>query len=82
MDYTKTYDTIINYLVDKNIKGNENDTTLSKIEKFLLKYKRIIAIVLLILLLYIGNQCNLGFITELSLTNFGNFIDFFFCSAQ
>ena len=62
MDYTKTCDTIINYLVDKNIKGNENDTTLSKIEKFLLKYKRIIAIVLLILLLYIGNQCNLSYL--------------------
>ena len=63
MDYTKTCDTIINYLVDKNIKGNENDTTLSKIEKFLLKYKRIIAIVLLILLLFIGNQCNLSYLT-------------------
>lgn len=63
MDYTKTCDTIINYLVDKNIKGNENDTTLSKIEKFLLKYKRIIAIVLLIILLYIGNQCNLSYLT-------------------
>lgn len=63
MDYTKTCDTIINYLVDKNIKGNENDTTLSKIEKFLLKYKRIIAIVLLIILLFIGNQCNLSYLT-------------------
>jgi len=62
MDYTKTCDTIINYLIDKNIKGNENDTTLIKIEKFLLKYKRIISIVLLILLLYIGNRCNLSYL--------------------
>ena len=62
MDYTKTCDTIINYLVDKNIKGNENDTTLSKIEKFLLKYKRIISIILLILLLIIGHTCNLTYL--------------------
>ena len=62
MDYTTICDIIINYLIDKNIKYNENDTTLIKIEKFLLKYKRIIAIVLLILLLYIGNQCNLSYL--------------------
>ena len=62
MDYTTTCDTIINYLIDKTINFNENDTTLYKIEKFLLKYKRIIAIVLLILLLYIGNQCNLSYL--------------------
>ena len=62
MDYTTICDIIINYLIDKNIKYNENDTTLIKIEKFLLKYKRIISIVLLIILLYIGNQCNLSYL--------------------
>ena len=62
MNYTTICDTIVNFLIDKNIKSNENDTTLFKIEKFLLKYKRIISIVLLILLLYIGNQCNLSYL--------------------
>jgi len=62
MDYTIICDTIINYLIDKIIKSKENDTTIIKIEKFLLKYKRIISIVLLILLLYIGNQCNLSYL--------------------
>ena len=62
MNYTTICDIIINYLINKNIKYNENDTTLIKIEKFLLKYKRIISIVLLIILLYIGNQCNLSYL--------------------
>ena len=62
MDYTTTCDTIINYLIDKNIKYDKNDTTLIKIKYFLLKYKRIIAIVLLIILVCIGNQCNLSYL--------------------
>ena len=62
MDYTTICDIIINYLIDKNIKYNGNDTTLIKIEKFLLKYKRIISIVLLMILLYIGNKCNLSYL--------------------
>ena len=62
MNYTTICDIIINYLINKNKKYNENDTTLIKIEKFLLKYKRIISIVLLIILLYIGNQCNLSYL--------------------
>jgi hypothetical protein len=53
---------IYNYLIDKDIIINENDTFINKIQYFLLKYKRIIAIISLIILLIIGNYCNLKFL--------------------
>jgi hypothetical protein len=56
------YDIIYNYLIDKDITINENDTFINKIHYFLLKYKRIIAIISLIILLMIGNYCNLKFL--------------------
>ena len=62
MDYTNICDNLINYLIDKNIHINENDTTLTKLKLFLLKYKRIISIILLILLLIIGHTCNLTYL--------------------
>ncbi len=48
-----------NYLIDDKIKIDDNDTLLLKIQKFLLKYKRVIAIVLLIILLIIGYLCKI-----------------------
>jgi len=62
MNYTNICDNLINYLIDKNIHINENDTTLTKLKLFLLKYKRIISIILLILLLIIGYKCNLTYL--------------------
>jgi len=62
MNYTNICDNLINYLIDKNIHINENDTTLTKLKLFLLKYKRIISIILLILLLIIGQTCNLTYL--------------------
>ena len=62
MDYTNICDNLINYLIDKNIHINENDTTLTKLKLFLLKYKRIISIILLILLLIVGHTCNLTYL--------------------
>lgn len=62
MDYTTICNNINNYLIDKEININENDTFINKLNFFLLKYKRIIAIILLIILLYIGYQCNLSFL--------------------
>ena len=62
MDYTTICNNINNYLIDKEININENDTFINKLIFFLLKYKRIIAIILLIILLYIGYQCNLKFL--------------------
>ena len=55
---------IYNYLIDSNINIYDDDTLLIKFQKILLKYKRIIAIVLLIILLIIGNQCNYIFINK------------------
>ena len=62
MNYTNIYDNLINYLIDKNIHINENDTTLTKLKLFLLKYKRIISIILLILLLIVGHICKLTYL--------------------
>ena len=50
---------IYNYLIDTNILIYENDTLLLKNQKILLKFKRIIAIVLLIILLILGYYCNI-----------------------
>jgi len=62
MDYDNICNNISNYLIDKDIYINENDTKLNKLKFFLLKYKRIISIVLLIILLIIGYKCNLKYL--------------------
>ena len=56
------YNYMYNYLIDTKIKIYENDTLSIKFQKILLKYKRIIAIVLLIILLIIGYQCDIYYI--------------------
>ena len=48
-----------NYLIDDKIEIYENDTLLIKFQKILLKYKKIIALSLLITLLIIGYLCNI-----------------------
>lgn len=48
-----------NYLIDDKIEIYENDTLLIKFQKILLKYKKIIAIILLIILLIIGYLCKI-----------------------
>jgi hypothetical protein len=53
------YDNIYNYLIDKDIIIDDKDIFINKLKYFLLKYKRIIAIILLIILLFIGYNCNL-----------------------
>jgi len=49
---------ITNYLIDNEIIINDDDDTNIKCKKFLLKYKRIISIFCLIILLIIGYYCN------------------------
>lgn len=56
------YNTVYNYLIDDNIKIRDNDTFINKVKYFLLRYKRIIAIVLLIILLIIGYKCKIHFL--------------------
>ena len=56
------YNKIYHYLIDTNIKFNKHDTLLIKSKKFLLRYKRIIAIILLIILLIIGYQCKIYYL--------------------
>jgi hypothetical protein len=58
-----------NYLIDDKIVIYENDTLIIKFQKILLKYKKIIAIILLITLLIIGYLCN---IQNLYLNNSNN----------
>ena len=53
---------IKNYLIDENINTDENDTFINKLKYSLLKYKKIISIILLIILLFIGYQCNINFL--------------------
>jgi hypothetical protein len=53
------YKELYTYLIDSKIEIDENDTLLTKIQKLLLKYKRIIAIFLLITLLIIGYLCKI-----------------------
>ena len=63
MDNSIIYNNIKNYLIDKNINTNDEDNTfINKLKYSLLKYKRIIAIILLIILLFIGYQCNISFL--------------------
>ena len=47
-----------NYFIDNNININDDEQINSKIKKYLLKYKKIIALVLIILLLIIGYNCD------------------------
>ena len=54
----KIINKIKNYFIDDKIHIKENDDINTKIKKFLLKYKRIIGLVLLICLLLIGYNCN------------------------
>jgi hypothetical protein len=60
--YSKYKTIIYNYFIDNDIdnyiKIKKNDTVKNKIKYFLLKYKRIIGLVLLIILLIIGYFCN------------------------
>jgi hypothetical protein len=49
---------ITNYLIDNEITINDDDDIYIKIKKFLLKYKRIISIICLIILLIIGYTCD------------------------
>ena len=51
-------DKIINYFIDKQIIIKEDDDNYTRIKKNLLKYKRVIGLVLLIILLIIGYYCN------------------------
>lgn len=46
------------YFIDNNITIRENDDINIKIKKFLLKYKKIICLILIIILLIIGYYCN------------------------
>jgi hypothetical protein len=62
------YNIIYNYLIDKDITINDNDTFINKLHYFLLKYKRIIAIISLIILLIIGYYCDLKFL-DINYTN-------------
>ena len=58
------YNHIYHYLIDTKIKFSEHDTLLIKSKKILLRYKRIIAIILLIILLIIGYQCKLYYLYD------------------
>ena len=51
------WQSIVNYFIDNTININDTDTTSLKIKKKLLKYKRIIGLILLIILLLIGYYC-------------------------
>ena len=66
------YQDLYNYLIDDKIEIYENDTLLIKFQKILLKYKRIISIILLIILLTIGYLCK---IHELFLNSNSNIHD-------
>ena len=50
--------TITNYLIDNDIIITDNDTYDIKLKKYVLKYKRIIGIICLIILLIIGYYCD------------------------
>ena len=65
----KIINKIKNYFIDDKIHIKENDDINTKIKKFLLKYKRIIGLVLLIFLLLIGYNCNPYNISNISNEN-------------
>jgi len=49
---------IINYFIDKKIIIYKDDTNEIKFNKYILKYKKIISIIILIILLIVGYYCN------------------------
>ena len=49
---------LYDYFIDDSIIINENDDFIIKIKKGIFKYKRIISLILLIILLIIGYYCN------------------------
>lgn len=51
--------TIETYLIFNEYKINPNDDCLTQIKMFILRYRRIIGIILLIILLYIGVNCDI-----------------------
>lgn len=51
------WQSIVNYFIDNTITINDTDNRTLKFKKFLLKYKRIIGLILLIILLLIGYYC-------------------------
>jgi hypothetical protein len=53
------YQDLYNYLIDTKIKIDDNDSLLTKFQKILLKYKKIIALILLIILIIIGYLCKI-----------------------
>jgi len=55
------YDKINNYFIDNEIIINDNDDNYIKFKKYLVKYKRIIGVILLIILLSIGYCCDFDF---------------------
>lgn len=57
--FTNSYNYIVNYLVNDEIIIKDDDSTEIKIKKYLLKYKRIIGIILLIIIIYIGYESEL-----------------------
>ena len=52
------FNEIKEYFIDNNITIRENDDINIKIKKFLLKYKKIICLILIIILLIMGYYCN------------------------
>jgi len=58
MDIQYYLDIVSNYFIDYAITIDDNDSINIKIRKILLKYKRVIALIFLILLLIIGYYCN------------------------
>ena len=71
LDYNNIYNCIYNYLIDKDIiiidndynnDSNNSNILINKLKYYLLKYKRIIAIILFIILLIIGYHCDLHYL--------------------
>jgi len=59
--FEEFWNNITDYFIQKNIIINDDDATLDKIEKVLIKYRRIIGLIFLIILLYIGYSCDFDF---------------------
>jgi len=55
-----TYDYLDNILVFKEYEINPDDDLITKTKMFILRYRRIIGILLLIILVYIGFNCHFG----------------------
>ena len=57
---TNTYDYLDNILVFKEYEINPDDDLITQTKMFILRYRRIIGILLLIILLYMGFNCDFG----------------------